>query len=107
MAGRRRHGWRLPVAAVMALYVALAAADVALGQPMSLQGVPIIDLNGRMLGAEAWLAEAAWVAYLGGGWEFADPADPNGTDHDGVRFRLGLTIPISGQDVFDMRVVHW
>lgn len=99
----RRLAWTL-----MAVWAALVGvAPAALGQPFALQAVPILDVNGPVFGAEVWLAEDPWVAYLGGGWELPDPTDPDGAARAGVRARMGLTIPVSGSDTVDLRVLHW
>lgn len=99
--------WRLVWVAAL-LGVALAGvASAAPGEPYALQAVPVLDVNGPVLGAEVWLAGEPWLAYLGGGWELPDPTDPDGAGRAGIRGRMGLTIPVSGDDTVDLRVAHW
>lgn len=105
---RRRPAWAAPlVAAVAALAWSAPGARSAPAGAYSLQVVPILDVNGPVLGGEVWLAEEAWVAYLGGGWELPDPTDPQGASRAGIRGRLGLAIPVSDADTVDLRAAHW
>ena len=104
---RARRAWARAAAAAAAvgLWAAAAAAGPAPGY--GLQAVPVLDVNGGVYGVEGWLVDEAWVAYLGLGYQLPDPTQPPGAEGAGLRWRMGLAIPVGPDGQVDMRVVDW